>query len=132
MAGTWGTLGGASGLSNGPANAGTMLLLTDGTVLCHDEPNTGAVSGSNRWYKLSPDSSGSYENGSWTRLQDGPNSPLYFACGLLNDGRVFIAGGEYNGTRVIGDTTVAFFTKRAAGPRALGWDTSGGSGSCGQ
>ena len=63
MAGTWGTLGGASGLPNGPANAGTMLLLTDGTVLCHDEPNTGAVSGSNRWYKLSPDFNGSYENG---------------------------------------------------------------------
>ena len=98
MAGAWGTVGGASGLPNAPANAGTMLLLTDGAVLCHDEPNTGAVSGSNRWYKLSPDASGSYENGSWTRLQDGPNSPLYFACAVLNDGRVFIAGGEYNGT----------------------------------
>jgi hypothetical protein len=75
-----------------------MLLLTDGTVLCHDEPNTSTVSGSKRWYKLSPDSNGSYENGSWTQLADGPNSPLYFACAVLADGRVFIAGGEYNGT----------------------------------
>jgi hypothetical protein len=91
MAGTWADLGGA----NGPANAGTMLLLTDGSVLCHDEPNTvqPPVSGSNRWYKLTPDANGSYENGSWARLADGPNSPLYFACSVLADGRVFVAGG---------------------------------------
>jgi hypothetical protein len=74
-----------------------MLLLTDGSVLCHDEPNTGSTSGSNRWYKLTPDSMGRYESGSWTRLADGPNAPLYFACGVLADGRVFVAGGEYNG-----------------------------------
>jgi hypothetical protein len=94
MAGTWGTVGAA----NGPVNAGTMLLLTDGTVLCHDEPNTPTVSGSNRWYKLSPDQNGHYDTGTWTQLHNGPNSPLYFACSVLNDGRVFIAGGEYNGT----------------------------------
>jgi Kelch motif len=94
MAGTWATVGS----SGGPSNAGTMLLLTDGSVLCHDEPNSGAVSGSIRWYRLAPDSNGHYETGTWTRLADGPNSPLYFACAVLHDGRVFIAGGEYNGT----------------------------------
>jgi hypothetical protein len=26
----------------------------------------------------------------------GPNSPLYFASAVLKDGRVFVAGGEYN------------------------------------
>ena len=40
--------------------------------------------------------------------------------------------GEYNGVRIVADTTVDLFTKRAAGTRALGWDTCGGSGSCGQ
>jgi hypothetical protein len=75
-----------------------MLLLTDGSVLCHDEPNSGSVSGSNRWYRLAPDANGKYESGTWTRLADGPNKPLYFACSVLRDGRVFIAGGEYNGT----------------------------------
>jgi hypothetical protein len=121
MAGTWGTLGGASGLPNGPANAGTMLLLTDGTVLCHDEPNTSTVSGSNRWYKLSPDSSGSYESGSWTRLQDGPNSPLYFACAVLNDGRVWIAGGEYNGT----SAQVELLAAEIYDPVSDHWTTTG-------
>jgi hypothetical protein len=75
-----------------------MLLLTDGSVLCHDEPNSGAVSGSNRWYKLIPDASGSYLNGTWQQVANGPTSPLYFACSVLRDGRVFIAGGEFNGT----------------------------------
>jgi hypothetical protein len=96
MSGSWQTVTAASG----PANAGTMLLLTDGSVLCHDEPNTSgppAISGSNRWYKLTPDATGNYRTGTWSALANGPNSPLYFACSVLRDGRVFIAGGEYNG-----------------------------------
>ena len=47
-----------------------------------------------------------------------------FAQMLLN-------GGSYNGTRIIADSTVKLFTRRAAGTRALGWDTCGGKGSCG-
>lgn len=39
-----------------------------------------------------------------------------FAQMLLN-------GGEYDGTRIFKQSTVALFTKRAAGTRALGWDT---------
>ncbi|MEO8560814.1 MAG: serine hydrolase [bacterium] len=39
--------------------------------------------------------------------------------------------GSYNGTRIVADSTVALFTKRAAGTRALGWDTCSGHGSCG-
>jgi serine-type D-Ala-D-Ala carboxypeptidase len=46
--------------------------------------------------------------------------------------QMMLNGGVYNGTRVVADTTIALFTKRAAGTRALGWDTCGGSGSCGQ
>ncbi|MDB4885927.1 MAG: beta-lactamase [Gemmatimonadetes bacterium] len=47
-----------------------------------------------------------------------------FAQMLLN-------GGTYNGTRLIADSTVQLFTKRAAGTRALGWDTCAGSYGCG-
>lgn len=39
-----------------------------------------------------------------------------FAQMLLN-------GGEFAGTRIFQQSTVALFTKRAAGTRALGWDT---------
>ena len=47
-----------------------------------------------------------------------------FAQMLLN-------GGSYNGTRIVADSTVRLFTRRAAGTRALGWDTCAGTGSCG-
>jgi CubicO group peptidase (beta-lactamase class C family) len=46
--------------------------------------------------------------------------------------QMMLNGGEYQGTRLIADSTVSLFTKRAAGTRALGWDTCGGSGSCGK
>ena len=46
--------------------------------------------------------------------------------------QMMLDGGEYDGQRIIADSTIALFTKRAAGTRALGWDTCGGSGSCGQ
>jgi serine-type D-Ala-D-Ala carboxypeptidase len=47
-----------------------------------------------------------------------------FAQMLLN-------GGEYNGVRIIADSTIALFTRRAAGTRALGWDTADGDGGSG-
>jgi CubicO group peptidase (beta-lactamase class C family) len=46
--------------------------------------------------------------------------------------QMMLNGGEYNGTRVIADSTINLFRERAAGTRALGWDTCGGSGSCGK
>jgi len=48
-----------------------------------------------------------------------------FAQMLLN-------GGTFNGTRIVADSTVALFTKRAAGTRALGWDTCAGEFGCGK
>lgn len=54
------------------------------------------------------------------------------AADLAVFAQMMLDGGEYDGVRVIADSTVALFTKRAAGTRALGWDTCGGSGSCGQ
>jgi hypothetical protein len=93
MAGTW------QPLNNQPTfNASTMLLLTDGTVMCSDEGSS--LVGTAHWWKLTPDVFGSYIDGTWSQLADGPNAPLFFASAVLKDGRVFVAGGEYNGSRV--------------------------------
>ena len=82
MAGTW------ADLTNQPTfNASTMLLLTDGTVMCQDG---GTVS----WWRLTPDSNGSYVHGTWSALANMHNSRLYYASAVLRDGRVVVAGGE--------------------------------------
>jgi hypothetical protein len=89
-----------------PATLDTCLLLTNGTVMCHQ-------SSSNQWHRLSPDQSGSYINGAWDSppISPMPNGtdtsfgacatgctygPLYFASAVLADGRVVVIGGEYN------------------------------------
>ena len=46
--------------------------------------------------------------------------------------QMLLDGGRYQGVRVIADSTVALFTRRAAGHRALGWDTCDGGAGCGQ
>lgn len=46
--------------------------------------------------------------------------------------QMMLNGGEYNGVRIVSDTTVALFTRRAAGTRALGWDTADGDGGSGK
>jgi hypothetical protein len=66
-----------------------MLLLTGGDVLCQD-------AGASDWWRLRPDRTGSYVNGTWSQAASGPNAPLWFASAVLADGRVFVAGGEYN------------------------------------
>jgi hypothetical protein len=70
---------------------GTALLLTDGTVMAQDN-------GGRTWYRLIPDNTGSYVNGTWTQIASSPAgySPLYFASAVLPDGRVIVEGGEYN------------------------------------
>jgi hypothetical protein len=46
--------------------------------------------------------------------------------------QMLLDGGVSNGVRIVSDSTVALFTKRAAGHRALGWDTCDGGVGCGQ
>jgi CubicO group peptidase (beta-lactamase class C family) len=40
--------------------------------------------------------------------------------------QMMLNGGTYDGVQVISDSTVSLFTRRAAGHRALGWDTADG------
>ena len=98
MPGTWTPL-----TNQPPFNVGTMLLLTDGTVMCQDNGTNGTAN----WWRLTPDSRGDYIAGTWNSLAAGPNAPLYYASAVLKDGRVFVAGGEYNGTADTADLLAA-------------------------
>lgn len=40
--------------------------------------------------------------------------------------QMILNGGEYDGVRIVADSTVALFTRRAAGDRALGWAMADG------
>lgn len=73
-----------------PEGALVELQLTDGTVMVQSY-------GESTWYKLTPDNTGSYVNGTWTQLASLPAGyqPLYFASYVLGNGKVVIAGGEY-------------------------------------
>jgi len=79
-------------LKNQPTfNTDTALLLTDGTVMMHQYS-------SNSWWRLTPDITGNYVNGTWSQLASMKSgyAPLYFASAVLADGKVLIEGGEYN------------------------------------
>ena len=76
------------------ANVGVMLLLSDGTVMAKTITCACDTIG-NVWDKLTPDSTGSYINGTWSTLAPMHDTRLYFASQVLKDGRVFVAGGEY-------------------------------------
>ena len=73
-----------------PDGALVCFLLTDATVLCQGFADSD-------FYKLTPDNTGSYVNGTWTRMANLPTGyvPDAFASAVLSDGRVVITGGEY-------------------------------------
>jgi hypothetical protein len=77
--------------TNGPWGA---MLLTDGTAIIEDYCTSPQAS----WYKLTPDKTGSYVNGTWSQIANMPSgySPLFFSQQVLPDGRVIVNGGEYN------------------------------------
>jgi hypothetical protein len=65
------------------------MLLTDGGAFCQS---------GRAWYKLTPNSSGSYVGGTWSTLASMPAGyvPDAYASAVLADGRVVVVGGEYN------------------------------------
>jgi len=88
--GTW------TGLKNQPPSAvAHTLLLTDGSVLVNSFFFENHV---DAWYRLIPDSTGSYQNGTWVTAGSLPSgyNPLWFASAVLPNADVIVMGGEYN------------------------------------
>ncbi len=75
-------------------NNGVTLLLSNGTVMCKSNAGGGDGVG-NTWNILTPDANGSYSNGAWTTPATMAKTRLYFVSQVLQDGRVYVAGGEY-------------------------------------
>jgi len=120
--GTWTAVAAAP-----PSVVGHMLLLTDGSVLTI---NAGCNATGN-WYRLIPDSTGNYANGTWVNagsLQTGYN-PLYFASAVLPSGNVIIMGGEYDGCNSVWTTKGAIYNSHTGHWKATnapsGWTTVG-------
>jgi hypothetical protein len=88
-AGTWTTLARLA-----PEAIGTMLLLSDGTVMAQ---GGGSAATRNQWHRLTPNASGSYVAGTWSNLASMSLQRLYYGSSVLPDGRVFVVGGEYSG-----------------------------------
>jgi hypothetical protein len=74
-----------------PDGAILTFQLTDGTVMAQG-------GGDSDWWKLTPDITGSYVNGTWTKLASLPTGyvPDAFSSAVLADGRLVVVGGEYN------------------------------------
>jgi hypothetical protein len=68
-----------------------LMLLSDGTVM--------AQSGDDgwHWFKLTPDAHGSYIHGTWTTTAPMSFPRIYFSTNVLQDGRLWLLGGEYTG-----------------------------------
>ena len=86
---------------------GAIALLTDGTVLLHEEQDTSPQ----KWYKLTPDDTGSYVNGTIKPIASLPSGygPWFFGSVVLPDGRYIIEGGEYNLTNAVWTTLGAIY-----------------------
>jgi hypothetical protein len=111
-AGTW------SAVTNlAPDDIGTMMLLSDGTVMAQ---NFGAAANENRWYRLTPNASGSYAGGTWSNLASMNLQRLYYGSNVLPDGRVFVMGGEFSGSALTENLTN---TGEIYNPVANTWST---------
>ena len=86
--GTWHTLS-AKSLPFYPQAA---MVLTDGSVMLQQVI-------SDTWWRLRPDASGSYINGTYEQTPPMPGgyAPTYECRAILPDGRMLILGGEYQG-----------------------------------
>ena len=109
--------------------AGVTMLLTDGTVIVHEEQD----GGERNWYKLTPDAFGSYVNGTWSQLASIPANlnyaPLFFGSQVIADGRLTVIGGEYNFDNPVWTTQGAIYDPVANSwtnvPPPVGWVRTG-------
>ena len=89
-AGTWTPLAHLTPPGYGSGGIGyitAMQLLSDGTVIC--------AGGSPNWYRLTPDTNGSYVNGTWSTITPANKTHIYASAQLLRDGRFYVGGAEY-------------------------------------
>ncbi len=104
--------------------AGAALLLTDGSVMVQQYS-------SSNWFRLVPDNTGSYVNGTWVKTAAMPSGygPLYYASAVLPDGRLIVNGGEYNNGSSVWTTLGAIYDpiadKWTAVTPPSGWSTIG-------
>ncbi|MDZ4830168.1 MAG: kelch repeat-containing protein [Phycisphaerae bacterium] len=75
-------------------NAGVAILLSDGAVLVLGNASPNRELG-DTWHRLTPDSTGSYVNGTWSAIAPMLDTREYFSSQVLMDGRLYVAGGEY-------------------------------------
>jgi hypothetical protein len=122
-AGTW------TKTTNPPPSAvAHAMLLTDGSVLIN---SFFFSTHTDTWYRLIPDSTGSYINGTWVTAGSLPTgyNPLYFGSSVLPSGQVTVLGGEYNNGSSVWTTLGAIYNpatnkwQKLAAP--TGWTTVG-------
>jgi hypothetical protein len=122
-AGTW------TKVTTAPASpVAHMLLLTDGSVLVNSFFFSNHT---DKWYRLVPDSTGSYIKGKWVGASTLPSgyNPLYFASAVLPSGNVFVMGGEYNNGSAVWTTLGAMYHPKTNSWSSItsppGWTTVG-------
>ena len=81
--GTWTPLA-----NQAPVSIESMMLMSDGTVVGLQ------ANAQQSWYRLTPDTNGSYLNGTWSALPKMHYFRESFSQKILRDGRLFVAGGE--------------------------------------
>jgi hypothetical protein len=105
MAGNWKSLSSPPSVTSGSFNAGTMLLLTNGTVMVNNSGGSNNNNGGSEWLQFTPDPVNGYSGGSWGNESDMANTRLFCSSGILRDGRLFVVGGEFSSAG--GDTPLA-------------------------
>jgi len=100
-----------------------MLLLTDGSVMVKTDSIQCDTTGTPTWAKLTPDSHGSYINGTWTKLASMSKNRLYFSSQVLKDGRVLVVGGENGNGRLTAEIYDPQLNKwTSLSPSGIFWD----------
>jgi hypothetical protein len=95
-----------------PAAIGAIVQLRDGRIFAHEEQDGNPAN----WYFYTPDSTGSYLNGTWSGPMPLPvingvqYAPFFFSSQVMLDGKhVIVEGGEYNQGQQVETTLGAIF-----------------------
>jgi hypothetical protein len=122
-AGTWTTI-----TNTPPSAVAHAMMLSDGSVLVN---SFFFSSHTDTWYRLIPDSTGSYLNGTWVTAGSLPTgyNPLYFGSEVLPSGQVTVMGGEYNNGQGVWTNLGAIYNpvtnKWSKLPAPTGWTQVG-------